>query len=1637
MSHVVSSCCQVKPCSGFRLLRWLRRSGFGRKLNAVLISSSLVVSVNAGPKDAVGLSKISLPSGPGSIEGLGDSFEPQLNSGTSAYSVKIATPPGINRLQPNLILHYNAGAGNGHFGLGWSDGTMCIQRQTEKGLPTYGSQDVFTFQGEELVPLEDGSYRTENESGFMRFRRSDEGWEITDKSGTRHYLGSTTASRIARPGGATFTDTFKWLVDAVVDTRGNRMEYGYATFPDSPGDIYCTEIRYSISRNNPAIYHAIRFDYEVRPDAFSSFLSGFEVRCGRRCREIRVESQGALVRRYGLNYTPEANDPVEQIAPSDAGLVFSLIRKVTQFDNGATTNGSYLPPLRFGYTRFAAADGRFGVVSHAPPFSLGNPNIAFLDVNGDSLPDLLYTDPTTFKHSVYYNRGNGNFDNAVAFVATPSPATLDTPGTELADYDGDGHVDLVQKSGSAFDRFVFYPSTTPPRDADEGRPAWGTEHSFTGPYPPFDLGDPSVRTLDLNGDKKIDFFRTTPNGFIYYYNRGTWWEEDGLHLFGESVMGDLTAADDVSFSKPGAGGADVSNEQVKLADMNGDRLLDLVRLSKFGDQLEIIFWPNKGRGAWANRQLMGGTINIGSAAIENVFVQDINGDGLSDVVMVAFDSITYWVNQGNNTFSPPFTVTGTPPYVQGQTVLRQADINGNGSTDFIWENWNPATGGYQVKYFDFLPVKPNLLRVIDNGIGLRTVIEYNTTTDAYLAARQAGNPWHTRLPFPSTVVSKITKQIGLDLDGAPGNDEYVTEFSYYDGFYDGFEKEFRGFAFAKKIERGDDRYPSITNHSPTTVTRFAFHTGVPDGIDNNEDGNIDEFNDKSGYEEEPLKGKVLWTETTLPTADIGGTYPAQLDGQPASDSVVFTREYNDWRIKLIFSPTNGFSYVDAFGVSQPALSLNYSTTDGERVSFPFVARHTTEIIEANGALAGADSLIPLRPKKTLYSESDVDFFGNTLAERNYGESSFGSTYDDERFSKSTYAFNFTDWLIGLQARKLVTDETGMFVSESRSYYDGADYLGLPLGEVGTRGEMMRQEQLVNGSSLPPAFASISKAVGDLRLAANYAIDTIRNRYDTYGNLVETRDPLYSGASQGHAKEYAYDSTFNTYVTTETIHVGSTNADLIARATYDLGAGVMRSATNFNSQPSLFQYDSFWRLVGIVKPGDSLAFPTASFSYRPGDPFRALYYNYNPLGYLTLENTGDPFITSAVNTRQREQANTANTFDTISFTDGAGHKLGTLHENDVPGQWVAKDFKRFSSQGEERKAFLPFLTSSPTYSTPPEANVNVSSFYDSASRVFRTVNPPETTNAIAAVTETRTVYLPLETVLYDEEQINPASPRFGAHHTQLKDGLDRLIGVIEATHLNDDGTMSGALHDWTTRYEYDLNDQLTRITDSQSNQNRFATTASSGRLFMNDPDRGVMHLHLRRRLEPPETTDAKSQRITYTYDGVNRLRTEKYHDGLPLPPWRSSQVTQALTNSVVYHYDAPFPNLPQGDNTAATAQNAKGMLAWVRRPLRRGTHLLRCPWPRRIRRQTHPRPAIPLDFQLRIIDSLVSLPHRLRLRLPRPRSPHLTYPDNDQLTLRIQRPQPPPAHSGRRQRPDPGRQHHLQHPLPAVRPDGAD
>ena len=85
-----------------------------------------------------GGSVISLPSGGGAVNGLGEKFSPDLFTGTGNFSVPITVPPGRLGLQPGLALLYSTGNGNGPFGLGWALSLPGVSRKTSHGLPRYG-----------------------------------------------------------------------------------------------------------------------------------------------------------------------------------------------------------------------------------------------------------------------------------------------------------------------------------------------------------------------------------------------------------------------------------------------------------------------------------------------------------------------------------------------------------------------------------------------------------------------------------------------------------------------------------------------------------------------------------------------------------------------------------------------------------------------------------------------------------------------------------------------------------------------------------------------------------------------------------------------------------------------------------------------------------------------------------------------------------------------------------------------------------------------------------------------------------------------------------------------------------------------------------------------------------------------------------------------------------------------------------------------------------------------------------------------------------------------------------------------------------------------------------------------------------
>jgi RHS repeat-associated protein len=1585
-------------------------------------------------KSGVKPSTISLPSGAGSIEGLGESFEPQLNTGSSSYGVGISIPPGRAGLQPKIHLAYNSGLGNSFVGLGWALDIPCIKRQTDKGFPTYSSEDVFVFGGEELVPLSnpEGDWRSENESAFQRFRQIDtdndsipDAWEMTERDGTRHIFGqyrgtsnrwSVVTDPTPPPAVLTaFDRTFCWALNTTIDLHGNRIEYEYldpSGTADSSGVLYPSRIRYSFLGGN---YQEVRFLYEARSDAFEDDRATFPVMTGKRLIGIEVHSfyDGAdhLVRAYDLEYNYHPEDGIS-IASGSLNLGVSMLKRLVERDRSGNTN-NYLPPLLFEYSQMNLTNCQLHDIP-PPDLDIGEAdgNVQIVDVDGDSLPDIIKTaDTIAGEQIVCYNKGEFSpaqgqprqlkFSPATVVVASSSNFRLSDPNSTTLDVDGDGLSDFIRIDPGDISGKQMYIFHNGSRLDGRGAAGFATiPQIVTGAPQDISFNNPAMRQMDVNFDKQSDFVRIQPDivsSFYYYYrDRSTEnWTQLGPIPFNPDMSGYAITFDS----------ADAPNPHVQLADMNGDRLLDLVYLETsgtgIGTALTVRYWPYAGLGKWGAMHVMtlasGDNFQIDGLDLRDVLVQDLTGDGLADIAVMKSDggagsTLELRVNIAGRGWSSPFNRGGLPRYLprdaSSPTAFRQADLNANGSTDLIWRNH--VIGDDSFKWLELMPDgKPSLLVHIDNSLGKRTEITYGNAVDDMIRAREAGYPWQTWCPFPMQVVRRIRTSCGLDLDGitdsaTDSTDNYVSEFQYRDAYYDGFEREFRGFAFAERTDYGDDflldtnfsnmvpspgwdssKSPTGQVSAPTLVTRFRYLTGAADGVDNDEyppgwsgDRLVDEVTPKGGREEEILKGRQVWEETVDPwvlhdIADGGdfdrGCWLALNSTNSVErrrmtpDDYVYTRARQEWTIRRLYRPNDSsLAPPGRFASESPAVRvLDGLGGSGRSVSFAFVSSVTNEIIEAN-TLLHADFGYPLREPIVTAQTGDYDNYGNQIVQRDFGVVNDAS-FDDERFTSNEYALQgeaLSRWIINKPSRVRTTDENGVFVSDVRNYYDGDPFVGLGLKIMGSRALLNRVEQVVTDVSSLPPLTSQSDRPGDPRLSAGTAIQKSRMEYDAYGNSLVTLDPLATSGdlNAGHNRQIGYDSAFKTYPVTETIVVGNGSPNLAVLANYDPGFGVITNSTDFNSNVTSYEYDSFARLVAIVKPYDSSTFPTALFEYLPGDPNRARVYAYDRAGNLSLGSSGNFRAASRVVTRLREHAGQPGTFVTVSFTDGLGRKLADVKEGDAPGQWIVSGAQSYDRRMTPQNAWLPYdIVSGTDDSSPPQFGelwptgrppltdlqsktvVKTDKRYDPLGREILAINPSETFAAVAnenGRTRSMTQLLPLEKRLFDENDSDPASPDFNTPMVQLSDGLGRLIKVLEVVRLNDDGTAGGGLAEWPTRYRYDLNDNLIHITDSQNNEKWFRYDGLGRKLFMNDPDRGTMTYTYDDASNLRETIDAKSQQIQYTYDGVNRLLTEDYLDALGRVP------------DVAYHYDAPYPGVPVGDGTFVTADNSKGMLAWV-------------------------------------------------------------------------------------------------------------
>jgi RHS repeat-associated protein len=1505
--------------------------------------------VSAGADPTTGGSVISLPSGGGAVSGLGEKFAPDLFTGTGNFSVPIALPPGRCGLAPQLSLTYSTGNGNGPFGLGWGLSLPGVSRRTSRGVPRYRDDgeepDTFVLSGaEDLVPLAGGQgrmqYRPRTEGLFPLVEHvSDAGdhWQVHGKDGLRTRYGtprSPGADAAWRDPAVTTTPdgrVFAWKITETTDLLGNMVRYTYRRDRgEEPGHGWDQPLVAGIDYadygdRDQAFLVGVEFDYESRPDPFSDYRAGFEIRSSLRCHAIRVVTRAAdgvrrVVREYRFSY--------EQAPFNGASLLTRI--DVVGIDEKATPREEPLPPLTFGYTGFDPARRRFRAVTGPGLPALTDRDVALVDLRGNGLPDIVELGAV---QRYWSNRGEGRFQLPRPIAEAP-PHRLGEPGVRFIDADGDGRPDLVVAAGA---QAGYFPMTF----------AGGWSRRSFQPYqfaPSVGLDDASVKLVDLDGDGLTDVLHSGSR-LLCWFN-----DADPSRAWRRAVAVDGVAPD-----------IDLADPHIRLADMTGDGLQDIVLL-RSGN---IVYWPNLGHGRFGQPVQMRHAPRLPDGHDpRRLLLGDVDGDGVADLVYVDRGRVLLWANRaGNGWTAEPVTITGMPDLVDADAV-QLSDLHGTGMTGVLWTSVADGSGA-ALRFLDLTGgTKPYLLDHMDNHLGARTTVEYRPSTSYFLADQaDPGTRWRTTLPFPVHVVARV------EATDAHSQGQLVTEYRYHHGYWDGVEREFRGFAMVERLDT-ETFHDGTVHYSPPTLTKSWFHPGPVAAAEAGDWAELDLSHEY--WPEDPaqlvrpaqmlagfsrskrrdalraLRGQLLRTELyALDGSDRAGrpyTVTESLSGVAAVAPRVYfpfamAERSTQWERGT--DPMTQYAFTaghDEFGLPTKQLAVAVPRGRDPQVADPtatqpYLAAYTTTEYARRAGLHLADRVARVTTHEVVNDgRPDV--------------------------------FTLRDAVLGGAAELRV-------LGHSRTCYDGPAYVGLPVGELGEHGLPVRTETLAfTGAFLdelfppgsrppyldpsgpswtgeyPPEFRELVRT-GYLHYRdgevpgspGGYYVAAARHRYDVHdaarlprGLPVGSLDPL------GAESQIAYDEH-------DLLPVRTTDAaGLVTTAVHDLRLLQPAAVTDVNGNTGSVTFSPAGFVTGqfvrgkngegdLAEPGIRMVYDPLAF-VRDGRP--ASVRSERRVHHDTDDGTDDGTDDAA-----------GDVIVSVEFSDGFGRPLQSRTQAEdtlfgdrhfgggvIPAQpgspapattgrtrpdnVAVSGWQRYDNKGRVVEKYEPYFARGFGYAPPLDSELGrrVTVLYDPRGHPIRTVNPDGSEQLVVLGVPADLAHpevfepTPWRAFTYDANdnagRTHPAAAAGYREHwnTPVSIEIDALGRTVVATART--GT-----EELTTRSMYDPLGNLVAIIDPDGREAfayRFDLAGHQWRVDSIDAGR---HDSVPDALgHPIEGRDSKGALVL---SALNRLRR-------PTRVWARDGTDQPVTlrQRVVYGDDGD-----DGDRAAARAHNLLG------------------------------------------------------------------------------------------------------------------
>ncbi|MEM9444383.1 MAG: SpvB/TcaC N-terminal domain-containing protein [Verrucomicrobiota bacterium] len=712
-------------------------------------------------------------------------------------------------------------------------------------------------------------YRPRQEGSFSRIERITQlnkipYWKVTGGDNTVILFGLDDDSRIQNPEDP--NQVYAWLPSFSYDDKGNWIRYVYKreNFDNLASELhernrlnglaaitnqYLKRVVYgnrkpwfasdpyqpTLPPNDAECFFELVMDYgehdadvptpqEVqvwssRPDAFSFYRAGFEIRTYRRCHRIlmfhhfeELGSEPCLVRSLDLTYSPSS---INGSGQTEVSYLSQLTSRGYVRRQDETYSTKALPPMIFDYqsvnwnteVRTVDADSCMNA-----PVGLGG-DYVWTDLYGEGISGIL----SEQAEGLYYKSNFGDIDGSSGVKLSPASQVSPKPSfrglhqgaVALQDLEADGEKQLVVNQPGIQGYFEM----TEDNDFKSFQ-AFQTVANIG-------LSAAHARILDLNGDGRADLVVTEDNVFVWYASEGKKGykaAERSLKTFDEELG-------------PSVIFADLSDqESIVLADMSGDGLTDIVRVRNG----EICYWPNKGYGKF------GAKVSMSNAPIfdcsdafdpEKVLFTDISGTGATDIVYLGQQSFKAYVNLSGNAWSESQEIDPFLP-IHSNSQVSVVDLLGTGTSCIVWSSNLASDSQRPMHYIDLMDSrKPHVMTRYANNLGKEVYLEYRSSTHDYLKDKREGKPWITKLPFPVQVVSKVTVEEHITAVS------FSTNYRYHHGYYDHAEKEFRGFGMVEQLDTELYRTWSASSsgtkleqteelYQAPVLTKTWFHTGA-------------------------------------------------------------------------------------------------------------------------------------------------------------------------------------------------------------------------------------------------------------------------------------------------------------------------------------------------------------------------------------------------------------------------------------------------------------------------------------------------------------------------------------------------------------------------------------------------------------------------------------------------------------------------------------------------------------------------------------------------------------------------------------------------------------------------------------------